>query len=45
LFKKLKVNGTSALAAQWAPFVEGSFPSTRSTVAAGGPEDVTGLSD
>jgi fructose-bisphosphate aldolase, class II len=45
LFRKLNVNGSSALAAKWAPFVEGSFPSAQSKVAAGGPEDVTGLSD
>jgi fructose-bisphosphate aldolase, class II len=45
LFKKLNVVKTSALAAKWAPFVEGSFPSLSANVVAGGPEDVTGLSD
>jgi fructose/tagatose bisphosphate aldolase len=45
LLQKLRVTGTTALAARWAPFVEGAFPSAGSTVAARGPEDVSGLSD
>jgi len=44
LLGKLAVQGTRALADRWAPFVPDSFPRPM-TVAAKGPEDVTGLSD
>jgi fructose-bisphosphate aldolase, class II len=45
LLTKLGVTGTRALAERYAPFVPGSFPSVRSAVPAGSPEDVTGLHD
>jgi fructose-bisphosphate aldolase, class II len=45
LLLKLRADGTRALAEKHTPFVSGSFPIADATVAAGGPEDVTGLSD
>ena len=46
LLRKLRTEGTRALAEKHAPPVPGSFPGVGSTVhATGGPEDVSGLSD
>ncbi|MGH7742467.1 MAG: class II fructose-bisphosphate aldolase [Candidatus Eiseniibacteriota bacterium] len=46
LLERLAVAGTRPLAEHHAPFVAGSFPSVGAAVpAAGGPEDVSGLSD
>jgi hypothetical protein len=46
LLERLAVVGTRPLAEHHAPFVAGSFPSVATVVpAAGGPEDVSGLSD
>ncbi len=45
LLQKLRVNGTAAMAAKFAPYVEGSFPSLGAALVAHAPEDVSGLSD
>ena len=46
LLLKLRVESTCDLAERHAPFVPGSYPAVKTTaVAAGGPEDVSGLSD
>ena len=46
LLHRLRAGGTRAVAAQYAPFVPGSFPALGAALAAGrGPEDVSGLSD
>ena len=46
LLTQLKTQDTRKLAAKFAPFVPGSFPSFAETIGAGkGPEDVSGLSD
>jgi len=45
ILQKLRAAGTRSLAERWAPPVPGAFPSAGAAVAAGGPEDVTGLSD
>jgi len=45
LFQKLQVPGTGALAAQYAPFVPGSYPVLSSAGASRPVEDVSGLAD
>jgi hypothetical protein len=45
LLGMLNVRGTRAVARQHAPLVAGSFPKAGAPVAAGGPEDITGLHD
>ncbi len=45
LFLKLHIEGSQALAAKYAPFVEGSFPAAGAALAVHAPEDVSGLSD
>jgi len=45
LLERLAVVGTRPLAEHHAPFVAGSFPGGAAVPAAGGPEDVSGLSD